>query len=165
MAGLAGLTDISTPVEQFARLNLNPRFVFITENEVNGLAFPPVSDAMVVFGFGYGLDVLAPVEWLHRSRLVYWGDIDTHGFAILARLRAYFPEVESILMDETTLLAHRHLWVDEKQPVLGKLQRLTDAESRLFDDLKGNRFGDRVRLEQERISYSSLLTALHDQMF
>ena len=81
------------------------------------------------------------------------------------RACAYFPEVESILMDETTLLAHRHLWVDEKQPVLGKLQRLTDAESRLFDDLKGNRFGDRVRLEQERISYSSLLTTLHDQMF
>jgi hypothetical protein len=165
MAGLAGLTDISTPIEEFARLNLNPRIVLITENEVNGLAFPPVNDAMVVFGFGYGLDVLAAAEWLHRSRLVYWGDIDTHGFAILARLRAYFSEVESILMDETTLLAHRHLWVDEKQPVSGKLQRLTEAEGRLFDDLKGHRFGDRVRLEQERIAYRSLLTALHDREF
>jgi hypothetical protein len=159
-SGLAGLTDISSPTEEFARLELNPRVVFITENEVNGLAFPPVHDAMVVFGFGYSLDVLAAVEWLHRSRLVYWGDIDTHGFAILARLRAYFPRVESILMDEPTLLAHRQLWVHEEQPFLGELQRLSESERILFEDLKRNRYGDRVRLEQERVAYGHLLAAL-----
>ncbi|WP_353620190.1 Wadjet anti-phage system protein JetD domain-containing protein [Thalassotalea sp. G20_0] len=28
--------------------------MFITENKVNGLAFPPVADAIVIFGLGYG---------------------------------------------------------------------------------------------------------------
>lgn len=164
-AGLAGLTDISTPVEEFARLNLKPRVVFVTENEVNGLAFPEIEDAMILFGLGYGLNVLAAAEWLHRSRLVYWGDIDTHGFAILARLRSYFPLATSILMDEETLLAHRPLWVREDQPFLGELPRLSMAERGLFEDLKGNRHGDRVRLEQERVAYRYLLAALDAQGF
>ena len=164
-AGLAGLTDISTPVEEFARLNLNPRIVFVTENEVNGLAFPEIENAMILFGLGYGLNVLAAAEWLHRSRLVYWGDIDTHGFAILARLRSYFPLATSILMDEETLLAHRQLWVREDQPFLGELPLLSKAERGLFENLKGNRHGDRVRLEQERIAYHHLLAALDSQGF
>lgn len=164
-ASLAGLTDISCPADEFARLGLNPGVVFITENEVNGLAFPQVRDAIVIFGLGYSLDRLAGSEWLHQSRLIYWGDIDTHGFAMLARLRAYFPAVESILMDEPTLLAHRPLWVGEERPFLGDLQRLIEPERRLFEDLKGNRFGDRVRLEQERIAYGELLAALRRQGF
>lgn len=159
----AGLTDISIPAEDFARLSLNPRVVFVTENEVNGLAFPPVQDAMVLFGLGYGLDLLAAAEWLHRPRLVYWGDIDTHGFAMLARMRAHFPAAESILMDEATLLAHRPLWVDEDRPYLGELPQLSEAEGQLFEDLKRNRLGDRVRLEQERVAYGHLLAVLRDR--
>ena len=38
--------------------------------------------------------------------LVYWGDLDTHGFAILNRLRECFPHARSMLMDRATLLAH-----------------------------------------------------------
>lgn len=165
VSGFASLTHISAPAEEFARLNLKPRLVFITENEVNGLAFPAVRDAVVLFGFGYGLNVLAAAEWLRRSRLVYWGDIDTHGFAALARLRSYFPAVESILMDKATLLAHRPLWVSEDRPFLGELPQLSETERSLFEDLKRNRFGDRVRLEQERIAYGHLLSALDKQGF
>jgi hypothetical protein len=65
--------------------------VFITENETNFLAFPEVADAIVVFGAGYGWEALARASWLHRCQLHYWGDIDTHGFAILDQLRGYFP--------------------------------------------------------------------------
>ncbi len=156
----AGLSDISTPAEAFAHLDLNPRIVFITENEVNGLAFPQVSEALVLFRLGYSLGLLAEAKWLRRSRIVYWGDIDTHGFAILARLRTYFPEAQSLLMDRATLLAHRPLWVREDQPFAGDLPCLFEAERQLFEDLKLNRYGNHVRLEQERIPYRRLMTAL-----
>ncbi|NOR71388.1 MAG: hypothetical protein GQ532_17115, partial [Methylomarinum sp.] len=43
----------------------------------------------------------------------YWGDLDTHGFAILSRLRHYYPQVKSILMDEKTLEQFAHLSVYE----------------------------------------------------
>ncbi|QDH74245.1 DUF3322 domain-containing protein [Brevundimonas sp. M20] len=162
---LQGLTDISCPTEEFTRLRVNPGLVFITENDVNGLAFPNVRDAIVVFGLGYSLDRLAGAEWMQRSRLIYWGDIDTHGFAMLARLRSYFPAVESMLMDEATLLNHRALWVGEDRPFLGDLSLLTDAERQLFEDLKTNRFGERLRLEQERIAFGALLATLRTLAF
>ena len=38
--------------------------VFITENEINGLAFPETPSSMVVFGLGYGLERLAVIEFL-----------------------------------------------------------------------------------------------------
>ena len=55
---------------------------------------PGVSRAgrgILLFGQGYALDRLGDIPWLHRCPLHYWGDIDTHGFAILDRLRAHFP--------------------------------------------------------------------------
>lgn len=62
--------------------------------------------AMVIFGAGYGFDNLAEARWLGMLEIHYWGDIDTHGFAILNQLRKYFPHAQSLLMDRETLLAH-----------------------------------------------------------
>jgi len=155
-----GLSDISVPAEQFANLSLPARRVFITENEVNGLAFPNVAYGLVVFGLGYGLDLLGGVDWLKDREIHYWGDIDTHGFAILDRLRAAFPNAQSLLMNRETLLVHRSLWVNEAVPHDAPLARLTDAERALFEDLRFNRIGERVRLEQERISFGWLQQAL-----
>jgi hypothetical protein len=55
--------------------------IFITENEINGLAFPDLPDGIVVFGLGYALDRLAAASWMADRAIHYWGDIDTHGFA------------------------------------------------------------------------------------
>src|SRR5207248_90414 len=37
---IGSLTDIAVPADQFSSLRLPARRIFITENEVNGLAFP-----------------------------------------------------------------------------------------------------------------------------
>ena len=157
---IGGLLDVATPAPEFAELDLPVRRVFITENEINGLAFPDVPDAAVIFGLGYGLDRLSDVRWLHDKELFYWGDIDTHGFAILDRLRASFPEARSLLMDRETLAERRLLWVEETARHTGSLTRLTDAERELFEDLTGDRLGERVRLEQERIGFGWVKRAL-----
>jgi hypothetical protein len=155
-----GLSDISVPAKQFASLSLPVQRVFITENEINGLAFPDVARGVVIFGLGYGLALLSGVDWLKDREIHYWGDIDTHGFAMLDRLRSMFPDAWSLLMDRETLMAHRSLWVHETVPHEGSLARLTDAEQTLFEDLQFDRVGERVRLEQERISFSFLQQAL-----
>lgn len=152
--------DITLTQAAFASLDLPVSKVFITENEINFLAFPDVSDAMVVFGAGYGFDNLAVAPWLHEKELYYWGDIDTHGFAILNQLRGFLPHVVSFLMDQQTLLAHRALWGVEKQPKTGTLARLNSEESALYIQLLQNHWGDHVRLEQERIGFDFLREAL-----
>lgn len=98
------------PVAQFAALRTGVDRVYITENEVKALAFPDVESSMVVSGGGYGVDRLEQVDWLRSRPILYWGNIDTHGFAIFDRLRASIPGVASLLMDENTLQAHRHVW-------------------------------------------------------
>jgi hypothetical protein len=65
-------------------------------------------------------------------------------------------------MDQETLMTHRALWVKETVPHVGMLARLTDDERTLFDDLRADRLGERVRLEQERISFGLLRLALDE---
>ncbi|WP_449257948.1 DUF3322 domain-containing protein [Chlorobium limicola] len=152
--------DIALTEAAFAGLDLAVETVFITENEINFLAFPPVSRSMVIFGAGYGFENLATAHWLHERKIHYWGDIDTHGFAILNQLRRFFPEAISLLMDKETLLAHRPLWGVEPSPETVELTRLTSEEFSLYDDLRSDSLGERIRLEQERIGFEWLVDAL-----
>jgi hypothetical protein len=152
--------DIGVTQAAFERLDLPVSRVFITENEVNFLAFPPLAGSMVIFGAGYGFEVLAGAQWLQQRSIYYWGDIDTHGFAILDQLRAQLPHAHSLLMDRTTLLAHASQWGEEPQPLLRDLPRLTVEEGALFDELRDNRLRARLRLEQERIGFGWLQQAL-----
>ena len=152
--------DITLTQDAFSSLALPVTKVFITENEINFLAFPNVDEGMVIFGGGYGFDNLADASWLQHKELYYWGDIDTHGFCILNQLRGFFPRVTSFLMDMQTLLNHRSLWGVEDRPERGTLGRLDPAESSLYDELRLNTLGDRVRLEQERIGFDFLREVL-----
>ncbi|MBI2392008.1 MAG: hypothetical protein HYV09_20620 [Deltaproteobacteria bacterium] len=157
---IGGLTDLSVPVHQLAAYAPTAARVFITENELNGLSFPEIDDAVVIFGLGYGVESLAALPWLAERPIHYWGDLDTHGFVMLDRLRASFPSARSLLMDRETLLAHRASWVREPRQNTGPVPHLTQAEAALFDDLLHDRLGEKVRLEQERIGYGSLQRAL-----
>lgn len=153
--------DYTVSQVAFARMEPAARRVFITENEINFLAFPPAADSLAVFGAGYGFEALAQAGWLATRALHYWGDIDTHGFAILDQLRAHHPHAKSFLMDRQTLLAHRPQWTVEPQPTLRDLPRLRPEESALYDELRWSRLSDQpLRLEQERIGFGLVVRAV-----
>ncbi len=160
---IGGLDDLAIPIEQFATLDLPARRIFVTENEINGLAFPPADMAVVIFKLGYALDLLAGVKWLESRDITYWGDIDTHGFAMLDKLRSMFSSARSMLMDADTFLAHRPSWSREEARHTGDLARLTASEQHMLDDLRSNRYGDRLRLEQERVSLGRVRQAVREQ--
>lgn len=164
LPGCAGLVDITLDAASFAALVFPIEHVFITENEVNFLAFPPLARAIVLFGAGYGWDALAGAAWLQRCWLHYWGDIDTHGFAILDQLRGHFPHAASLLMDRETLLAHRAHWGEEPEPAQQDLLRLTAQEATLYDDLRFDRLQPRLRLEQERVGFGWLNAQLPSRL-
>jgi len=158
--GLGADQDITLTQADFAQLTLPVLRVFITENEVNFLAFPSVPDSLVIFGAGYGWDALDGARWLQHCAVFYWGDIDTHGFAILEQLRAHWQHAQSLLMDRSTLLAHQAQWGTEPQPVLRDLPRLHADEVAVFNDLRDNRLQPQLRLEQERIGFGWVQQAL-----
>ena len=152
--------DLAVTHDTFAGLELPVENVFVTENEINFLAFPRAARSVVVFGAGYGFDMFARARWLHDRRFYYWGDIDTHGFAILDQLRCLFPHTRSFLMNRATLMAHRSLWGRDSHQETRDLPRLDPEEQALYDDLRYNRLGDRLRFEQERVGFDWVIKSV-----
>jgi len=153
-------SEMTVRIEELAEIEPSAASVFIVENEITYLAFPPVPKALVMFGSGFALTELGDLPWMHGKELVYWGDIDTHGFDILNRLRARFPAVRSILMDRSTLLSHKSQWVTEPLPTSRALPHLTPEETALYRDLVEETQGPSLRLEQERVRFSLVDAAL-----
>jgi hypothetical protein len=155
-------SDLTLDSASFAALEPAVDRVFMTENEINFLAFPAVDRSLLIFGAGYGFSALDQADWLHKQPIYYWGDIDTHGFAILNELRGHFPQVQSLLMDSATLLAHCALWGHESSPIQHDLPRLTPDESQVYDTLRQHSLANALRLEQERIPLAWLREKLQD---
>jgi hypothetical protein len=116
---------------------------------------------------GNAVSLLSGLTWLHDCSTLYWGDIDTHGFGILNRARSHFPNLRSVLMDQDTLFAYRGLWVEEgAQSSETVLPLLTPAEREVFDGLRTNTWGHRIRLEQERILWPDAIRKIYaNQLF
>lgn len=146
-----GLLDVAAPACQLGGLRVRPRRVLVVENLQTLLALEPEDGAIAVHGAGYAVDRAAEVAWLRDAdRIDYWGDLDRDGFAILNRLRAHCPQARSVLMDSTTLLEHRHLWVADPTSGTARLERLAAEERAVVALLRAH--GD-VRLEQERLAW------------
>jgi hypothetical protein len=80
-----GISAVRLRTDELATLELDGSTVFVVENEISYLPFPETPSSIVIFGSGFGLTVLGDLPWLHRRRIVYWGDIDTDGFDNAAR--------------------------------------------------------------------------------
>ena len=141
--------DLSTPVSQFASLNLSSHPFVMTENEMTFLTLPTLPNSFGLFGKGFAVEALASVTWLEKCPILYWGDLDAHGFQILSQLRGYFLNVVSLMMDEVTLRTFGAFKVAGTTSKVMALPNLTPDEARVFDLLVEGE----VRLEQERISH------------
>lgn len=147
-------SEFAMRVAELSALPLRPRTAIIVENEVSYLSLVVPEDGTILWGKGFEVDRVGSLRWLSDADVTYWGDIDTHGFAILDRLRAWLPQTRSALMDRATLLTHRDRWGREERPAHSSLTRLTAAEQDLYADLVTDALGERVRLEQERIDWA-----------
>lgn len=159
--------------------------VIICENEVSCLALPRISNTIALFGSGYAVLMLSLVPFMHTRNIIYWGDIDTHGFDILNRLRralfqvrlevtyqrfgGYDPDftcrnlnVRSMFMDTPTLLSLKRFWVKETKTVVEPMSALLRPELDCYEDLISNKYGQQLRLEQEYIPYSQVLAKLKE---
>ncbi|XBH20443.1 Wadjet anti-phage system protein JetD domain-containing protein [Jonesiaceae bacterium BS-20] len=152
-----GPHDFAASPGHLAALNLRPTNIFIFENLESVLTMPPLPGAVVLHGGGYAVDLLQRIAWLQHAPVWYWGDLDSHGFAILNRLRGYLPHARSVLMDTVTLQLHADLCVPEPKPNTGQFPNLNAAEAQTL--MKLREYGN-IRLEQERIPWNHALSAL-----
>ena len=142
------VSDLSTPISEFRKLNLRRHSFIITENLMNFLTLPALANSFAIFGGGYSIQVLKSVSWLTHCQILYWGDLDVDGFKILSQFRSYFPQTISAMMDEETLKTFAEFAVPTTESKTEDLPHLTPAESCLFAYLSKHK----KRLEQEHIS-------------
>jgi hypothetical protein len=150
------LTDLSLPYTQLAQLNLQTERCIVTENKMVFLTLPHFSCTFAIFGEGFTVSSLKAVPWLADCPIFYWGDLDAQGFQILSLLRANFPHVISLMMDEVTLQAFSNFCVEGTPCTVQQLPHLTSEEQALFQHLAR----ENIRLEQERIDYAYALQCL-----
>jgi len=142
--------DPALPADEFNRLDINCRYVVITENRMTYLTLPSMNDTIAIYGGGFGVEILKNAQWLRQKAVIYWGDIDAHGFIILSRVRQFFPSTISIMMDEATFRQFSGLCRAGAGCIKtdGTHLRLTDGEAKFFRRVAINN----LRLEQEHIS-------------
>jgi hypothetical protein len=147
----SNLDDISIPVSQFESLKLPLKQVLIVENKTTlytTLTLPKMDKTIAIFGQGNAVTNIQNAKWLNDITVLYWGDIDAHGFEILSRIRKHFKHTRSILMDKTTF--ERFFENDFGKPTSDTTTlNLTDSERELYYLLKTNNW----RLEQEKIPF------------
>ncbi len=154
----SGITDLSIPQREFNSLKPDCSTVFILENKtnffniLNFLTLPTLTRSLAIFGKGFQLNLLKDAKWLLDKRIVYWGDIDLHGFQILSQLRSYYPQTESLMMDTETFNKFQQYCVTGAESTITQLHNLTSEEKILFELLV--RLKGKNRLEQEKIPHA-----------
>ena len=143
-----GIRAMRLEQAELRHLSCAPRVVLVCENAETVQVLGDLPGVVALHGKGYSVPELLAPDWVRRARVLYWGDLDGHGFAVLHRARAHHPDVTSVLMDSETLHRHRSLWGtgDTGAPV--ELAHLTAQESATRCELA--ELGE-VQLEQERI--------------
>lgn len=157
LAPAPGLLDVAVP---FGSLALPDGLtVIVVENKETFLSLPQASEssgAVLVWGSGYTASALPELPWVRAARRVlYWGDADADGYAILHALRSRLAAdgaavpVVSVAMDAETVQRFLHLAVADPGDTTRVLPHLTDDEERARRFLVAS---GAKRLEQERVS-------------
>lgn len=130
--------------------------VFIVENEMIFLTFPKVDNAICIWGHGFTVNALKDVNWLKNKNIIYFGDIDEHGFEILSSLRGHFSKTQSFCMSKTILEKYDGFRVEGAQ-LKGLIipKHLSEHELEVFIILR-NGPKNKNRLEQERIDNQTI---------
>jgi hypothetical protein len=153
-------TDFAIPLDEACRIAIAAKNILVVENETTFLTLPPIADTLALLGAGDAVSLFRQMDWLKQFRIVYWGDMDTHGFEALSLLRRHHAQTESLMMDVQTYELFRQ-FSKKAAPYISKAELvLTDTESKLFEML-----GTSGRLlEQERIPLSYAKQKLQDAL-
>ncbi len=150
--GIGGLRHLACPAAELREIP--GARVLIVENHQSFLALPDLPATIAIFGGGLNAArIVQQMPSLEAKEVLYWGDLDSHGFYILELVRRYVPHARSVLMDLDTVRDHVDLAVEEPQPSRFEPELLSYGERLSLDYLRGRSAGGCLRVEQERILF------------
>lgn len=133
--------------------------VLLVENEQCLHQLPELPDTVAILGAGMNLRWISG-QTLDGKHLGYWGDLDTWGLVMLAKVRQLRPNIHAILMNQSTFLAHESRAVEEPSPASSEPPaELLPHEVALYRFLSSSKLG---RLEQEFLTSEAVFQSLHE---
>lgn len=140
--------DFAIPLDEACRITVAAKNILVVENETTFLTLPAVPNTLALLGAGDAVSLFRQMDWLKGFRIMYWGDMDTHGFEALSLLRKHHAQTESVMMDVETYEQFCQ-FAKKAAPYVSDAELvLLDTERKLFKmlDTEGK------LLEQERIT-------------
>jgi hypothetical protein len=147
---MGGLPILQLSTQTLRENPLPARNILVVENKQSGYGLPTLADTIAVFGGGANINWMN-AKWLSDKSIGYWGDIDTWGLTFLSDARQYIPDLQSIMMDKSTLIEFEQRTVPEPSPSNELPPNLLANEMELFEALRQGIYRG-SRLEQERLS-------------
>jgi hypothetical protein len=152
--------DFAIPLDEACRISTVPKNILVVENETTFLTLPPIADTLALLGAGDAVSLFRQMDWLKQCRIVYWGDMDTHGFEALSLLRKNHAHTHSLMMDVETYSLFRQ-FAKQAAPFVSTVELvLSEEEAKLFRTLGT----EGKLLEQERISLQHAMQQLHNTL-
>jgi len=161
-AGLLPFNQQRVRASELMTAGLPGRHLLLVENERCLHQLPELPDTVAILGAGMNLSWISDPS-LNGKHLGYWGDLDTWGLAMLAKVRQLRPRVQAILMDAATFLSHESQAVEESTLAGSEPpDDLLPPEQALFRLLASRARG---RLEQEFLPIELVTQSVREWRF
>ncbi len=164
---IGGVRDLESSIEDLVRLPIRPCGIIVVENLETAYSLEDAPGVIAAVKLGNAVGLVSQFPWARGLPVLYWGDVDTYGFSILAQARQalepHGSHVESVLMDALTVEKYLALIVNEPVQASNVGHRwLRPTEIEVYEGLLGNRWGTNVRIEQERLPWPEASALLRD---
>lgn len=151
------VADISLKIEDWQKIQLEPKTIFIITDALNFLRFPPQKNAIAILGTEETLAYLDQFHFLKNAQTYFWGDLTVQDFSNLSLLRAKFPLVQSFLMNIDLLEMYQEVIENVKNTNTEIITRLTAKEQELLAEIRKGK-----QLLQKHIRQEDIEIALED---
>lgn len=160
-AKVGGLKILAASISELNELNFRPERIVFMDNLPTAVALPDIKGTIGIITPFHHVRETCRINWVAQAHCQYLGSVDLRSFAVLHNLRLYLPNIESVLMDEQTLLSNQDLWTNDDVSGFDSAPvALNQAESHLYGCLIDGVYGDHVRLDLERLPLALIATAL-----
>jgi hypothetical protein len=156
---VSSIEYFAIPAEALRKKDWEVTKIILVENETNLYLMPSMANTLAIFSSGKALHLLKDIDLFQKTNSYYWGDLDEDGFIMLNDIRSYYPNIQSLFMDQKTV--DRHFNEKHTQPHTYKhlaLDNLTEDECQAYDHLASCN----GRIEQERLLQDFVMKRLKE---
>lgn len=143
--------DISLSIEDWNKLALSPKCIFIITDRLDFLRFPKNEGALIILGTTEVLMYLDKLSFIKDTQIYFWSDLSVQSVTQLSLVRVKFPNTKSFLMNIELLETYKEAVQIVKVKKKEIIPHLTPQEQALLMELQKGKQLLQKHIQQEEI--------------